>query len=124
MDGIAVLFMALRDAPEAIGEALALAQWERENVTFYGLHQANRFMIEYLARKMKTPPEITPFACENIGNTGPASIPVMLANDQARSRNSGRYEKSVLCGFGVGFSVAAVTLPLDTTRILDLVELD
>lgn len=124
MDGIAVLFMALRDAPETIGEALALAQWQEQDVTFYGLHQANRFMIEYLARKMKTPPEVTPFACKDIGNTGPASIPVMLANDQARSQDPGRYEKSVLCGFGVGFSVAALTLPLDTTRILDLVERD
>lgn len=123
MDGIAVLFMALRDVPETIDEVLALSQWQKSDVLFYGLHQANRFMIEYLARKMKIPLAATPFACARIGNTGPASIPVMLANEHARLRKEDRLKKSVLCGFGVGFSIAAVSLPLDTTQILDLVEL-
>jgi 3-oxoacyl-[acyl-carrier-protein] synthase-3 len=124
MDGIAVLLMALRDVPEAIGDVLELAQWEKDEPRFYGLHQANRFMIDYLARKMKLPGAAAPFSCADIGNTGPASIPVLLAREHARLQDENRLEKAVLCGFGVGFSVAAMSLPLDRTRILDLVELD
>jgi 3-oxoacyl-[acyl-carrier-protein] synthase-3 len=124
MDGIAVLYMALRDVPEAIDEAVGLAGWSKEEPTFYGLHQANRFMIEYLARKMATSAASTPFACSDIGNTGPASIPVLLAQDHSRLTAEERLKKSVLCGFGVGFSVAAMTAPLDQTQILNLIEVD
>jgi len=124
MDGIAVLYMALRDVPETVDEAVALAGWAKEEPTFYGLHQANRFMIDYLARKMALPAAAAPFACSDIGNTGPASIPVLLAQDHSRLTTEARLHKSVLCGFGVGFSVAALTAPLDTTRILNLIEVD
>lgn len=122
MDGIAVLMMALRDVPEAIGEVLAQAQWRKDEPRFYGLHQANRFMVDYLIRKMRLAPESAPFACADIGNTGPASLPVLLAKEHVRLRAEGRLEKSVLCGFGVGFSVAAMTLPLHDTHVHDLIE--
>lgn len=124
MDGIAVLYMALRDVPESIDEAVTLAGWAKDEPTFYGLHQANRFMIDYLARKMATPAPATPFACADIGNTGPASIPVLLAQEHPRLTAEERLNKSVLCGFGVGFSVAAMTASLDQTRILNLIEVD
>lgn len=124
MDGIAVLYMALRDVPDTINEAVALAGWEKKAPTFYGLHQANQFMIDYLARKMQVDAAATPFACAGIGNTGPASIPVLLAQEHARLAAEDRLRKSVLCGFGVGFSVAAMTTRLDHTTILDLIEVN
>lgn len=124
MDGIAVLYMALRDVPEAIDEAVALAGWTRGDVSFLGLHQANRFMTDYLAKKLKAPPGAAPFAAADVGNTGPASIPVLLARERPRLAEEGRLERSVLCGFGVGFSVAAMTAPLSDTTILDLIELE
>jgi 3-oxoacyl-[acyl-carrier-protein] synthase-3 len=124
MDGIAVLYMALRDVPDTITEAMTLAGWAPQTATFYGLHQANQFMIDYLARKMRVDAASTPFACADIGNTGPASIPVLLARDHARLSAEGRLHKSVLCGFGVGFSVAAMTTRLDSTTILNLIEVN
>ncbi|MCU0655110.1 MAG: hypothetical protein MUF64_07425 [Polyangiaceae bacterium] len=124
MDGVAVLFMALRDVPEAVDEAAALAGWSRGDVSFYGLHQANRFMIEYLARKLGAPPASVPFGAADVGNTGPASIPALLAREHPRLAAEGRLERSVLCGFGVGFSVAAMTASLSSTTILDLIEVE
>lgn len=124
MDGIAVLYMALRDVPEAIDEAVALAGWARGDVSFFGLHQANRFMTDYLAKKLKAPPGAVPFGAADVGNTGPASIPLLLAREHARLAAEDRLERSVLCGFGVGFSVAAMTAPLTHTTILDLIELE
>lgn len=124
MDGIAVLYMALRDVPEAIDEAVALTGWTRSDVSFFGLHQANRFMTDYLAKKLKAPPEAVPFGAADVGNTGPASIPVLLAREHSRLAAEGRLARSVLCGFGVGFSVAAMTAPLSDTTILNLIELE
>lgn len=124
MDGIAVLYMALRDVPETIDEAVALAGWTRSDVSFFGLHQANRFMTEYLAKKLKAPAEAVPFGAADVGNTGPASIPVLLAKEHPRLCAEGRLERSVLCGFGVGFSVAAMTAPLSDTTILSPIEVE
>ena len=122
MDGIAVLYMALRYVPETIDEAVALAGWTRSDVSFFGLHQANRFMTDYLAKKLKAPPGSVPFGAADVGNTGPASIPVLLAREHATL--AGRLERSVLCGFGVGFSVAAMTASLSDTTILEPIELE
>jgi 3-oxoacyl-[acyl-carrier-protein] synthase-3 len=124
MNGIAVLYMALRDVPETIDEATALAGWTRDDVSFFGLHQANRFMIDYLAKKLKVPSERVPFGADDIGNTGPASIPVLLAKEHPRLAAEGRLERSVLCGFGVGFSVAAMTASLSDTTVLQPIELE
>jgi 3-oxoacyl-[acyl-carrier-protein] synthase-3 len=124
MDGVAVLFMALRDVPEAIDDVMALAGWTKRDVSFYGLHQANRFMIDYLARKMAAPPGSVPFGAADVGNTGPASIPALLAREHPRLAAEGRLARSVLCGFGVGFSVAAMTAPLSDTTILKLIEVE
>lgn len=124
MDGIAVLYMALRDVPETIAEVTAVAGWNGDAPTFYGLHQANRFMIDYLARKLGVTAAAAPFACSEIGNTGPASIPILLAQEHPRLGLEQRLGRSVLCGFGVGFSVAAMTAPLDRTVILPLIEVD
>lgn len=122
MDGTGVMQFALQDVPTMIDAVLALRGWTRADPGLFGLHQANRFMVDYLRRKMRLAAPAVPFACADIGNTGPASIPVMLAREHARLAAEGRLEKSVLCGFGVGLSVAAATLSLADTRILDVIE--
>jgi 3-oxoacyl-[acyl-carrier-protein] synthase-3 len=124
MDGIAVLFFALREVPEVIDELLVLAGWAKSEVSLYVLHQANRFMVEYLSKKMRLPNHLVPFSCSEIGNVGPASIPALLSIDRQRLSHGNQLDKVVLCGFGVGFSVAAMTLSLRNTRIFDMQELN
>ena len=122
MDGTEVMHFALKDVPAMIEAALELRGWSKNDPGLYALHQANRFMVDYLRRKMRLQAPAVPFACEDIGNTGPASIPVMLAREHTRLAAEGRLEKTIMCGFGVGLSVAAATLSLADVLILDVIE--
>lgn len=118
MDGMEIMKFALREVPPAVDAVLAAAGWTREDVGFYGFHQANKFILEYVARKMRLPLEKVPIAVAETGNTNPASIPLMLSLEHERLRAENRLDRVVLCGFGVGFSWAAMTCSLAETRLI------
>ncbi len=122
MDGMEVMNFTLREVPPVIEETLARAGWPRESVGAYVLHQANRFILDYLRKKMKLPTEVWPVTMERTGNTGPASIPLALAVDRERLQREGRLARCLLCGFGVGLSWGAAAVDLSRTTILDPVD--
>ena len=122
MDGMEIMNFTLREVPPVIEETLAAAGWPRESVGAYVLHQANRFILDYLRKKMKLPPEVWPVTMERTGNTGPASIPLALARDGARLRRENRLARCLLCGFGVGLSWGAAAVNLSDTVLPEPVE--
>lgn len=123
MDGAAVMNFALRDVPFIIDKLLGIKAWNHNEVGVYALHQANQFMLNYLRKKMKINKINLPISVENTGNTGPASIPLLLTQQHQQLRQRGMLSKAVLCGFGVGLSCAAAALNLADTVMLDPIEI-
>lgn len=121
MNGLELMTFALREVPPVIRETLELAGWEKDGVGFYGIHQTSKFMVDYLAKTMKLPQGSVPVGMSETGNTGPASIPLLLSvvRDEFPPQ---RREQSVLCGFGVGYSWGACAINLGSTRILPPIE--
>lgn len=115
MDGTAIMNFALSVVPRMIDAVLRQAGWEREDVGLYALHQANSFMVKYIAKKMKLQPAKVPVDVVHTGNTSSPSIPLMLCNRYAGQNEM--LEKVVACGFGTGLSCAAGTLDLSRTLI-------
>lgn len=101
MDGPGILNFALRKVPEAFVGALAAQGLHQDQLRMVLFHQANRFMIGQLSRKLRLTPEQVPQNCENLGNTVSASIPLLLA-EQMPALKSGDFVLAV--GFGVGLS--------------------
>jgi 3-oxoacyl-[acyl-carrier-protein] synthase-3 len=122
MDGMEIMKFALRDVPKVIEDLLADRGWQLSEVDVVGFHQANKFIIEYLRKKLQLPKETVPIAMGETGNTGPASIPLMLALEWPRLSAEKRLERAVLCGFGSGLSCAAVALTLSQTKVLGPIE--
>ncbi len=122
MDGMEIMKFALRDVPKVIEDLLSARGWKSSEVDVFGFHQANKFIIEYLRKKMQLPQEAVPIAMGETGNTGSASIPLMLALEWPRLVNEKRLERAILCGFGSGLSCAAVALNLSQTKVLDPIE--
>lgn len=94
---------------------LLLQQWEKDEVGLFVLHQANRFMIERIAKKLKIQKQQVPINLNHVGNTGPATIPLLLS-ELGDDLNVEKLKKVVMSGFGVGLSWGSLTCDLTRTK--------
>src|SRR5260370_6829201 len=78
MNGAEVFSFALRTVPPAVEELLQKSGLTLDQVDFFILHQANKFILERLRGKMKIPPEKFWIEMENCGNTVSSTIPISL----------------------------------------------
>jgi 3-oxoacyl-[acyl-carrier-protein] synthase-3 len=109
MNGPEIFTFTLREVPSLVERLLSRAGLLLEDVDFYVFHQANRFMLEQLRRKLRIPPEKFCINLENYGNTVSATIPMAL--DLAMERGQIATGAAVMVvGFGVGYSWAAALL--------------
>jgi 3-oxoacyl-[acyl-carrier-protein] synthase-3 len=106
MNGADVFSFALRTVPPAIDQLLAKSGLTMDQVDFFVLHQANKFILERLRGKMKIPAEKFWIDMENCGNTVSSTIPIALESAIEQKRiNPG--DRVALVGFGVGYSWGA-----------------
>jgi 3-oxoacyl-[acyl-carrier-protein] synthase III len=109
MDGAEVLTFSLQEVPKAINALLQKVEFSKEEVDHFVLHQANKFMLEALRKKLGVPPEKLPILMERCGNTVSSTIPLaLIAMREGGKLKAG--EKIVLAGFGVGYSWATCFL--------------
>lgn len=116
MDGMAIFNFAINKVPSIINETLDKVGWNKDDVDLFALHQANKFMIDYLRKKTKVLAEKMPVMIDGFGNTGSASIPILLS--ELYSNNIAvNCKKVILCGFGVGLSWGTIACDLSNTYI-------
>lgn len=119
MNGLDVFNFAIKEAPKSILEVLDQHGWGKDHVQLFGLHQPNYLIIDFIRKKLKLQFDVIPVAMRNTGNTGPASIPLLLTVEHNNLEAQNRLERVVLCGFGIGLSCASVALSLQSTKITD-----
>lgn len=103
MDGTQVFAFTLREAPASMTAALTAAGMAMSDIDHVVMHQANKQMIERLARKIGATQEQTVVALADCGNVSSASIPLALTASLAERLKSGP-RRLLLSGFGVGWS--------------------
>jgi 3-oxoacyl-[acyl-carrier-protein] synthase-3 len=121
MNGAEVFGFTQNTVPALITSVLQQADWTVDMVDSFVFHQANRFMLEYLARRAKLPLSRVVLAMEDFGNTSSASIPLAMTTSLA-DRLRGCESRLLLAGFGVGFSWGAVALNCGPLVMPSLVE--
>lgn len=105
MDGPEVFQFALDRIGPALSDLFNVAGKTREDIDLFLFHQANRFMLSTLREELCLPAERFPIDVEEVGNAATASLPILVSRClQAGMIHSGC--RSVLAGFGVGFSWA------------------
>lgn len=112
MAGAEIMAFSLREVPRAANALLEKAGVAREAVDYVVLHQANRFMLEALRKKMGIAPDRFPIHVEECGNTVSSTIP--LALEAMRAQGSFAAPRTLmLLGFGVGLSWAGCMITLE-----------
>jgi 3-oxoacyl-[acyl-carrier-protein] synthase-3 len=109
MDGARVMSFTLREVPKAYRSLLREAGSTEAEVDFLVLHQANRFMLDALQKKMAVPDAKLPRHFENIGNTVSSTIPFVLAKLMENGQMAPG-TRIMLIGFGVGLSWAGASV--------------
>lgn len=103
MNGAAVASFAAGTVKGGIERLLSAAGKEWSEIDRFLLHQANPGFVRRLAMALHLPAEKVPIDLDDIGNTGSATIP-MLIRRQLDRRELTAGLKCVLAGFGTGFS--------------------
>lgn len=109
MDGKEVFQFAVRKVPEVIREVLDSNGLSADDIDWFILHQANRRIVESVAKRLKTDIERFPMNLQEYGNTSSASIPILL-NEMNRKGLLKKGQKLVMAGFGAGLSWGAAVL--------------
>jgi 3-oxoacyl-[acyl-carrier-protein] synthase-3 len=111
MNGAEVMAFSLKEVPKAAEALLLKAGKTNDDIDLFVLHQANKFMLESLRKKLKVTSEKFPILVDDCGNTVSSTIPIALFKLRQQGRlNSGA--NLMLIGFGVGYSWAACLLKI------------
>lgn len=109
MDGQEVFRFAVKKVPEAVEEVLCKNHLQKNEITWYILHQANRRIVESVAKRLGEPIEKFPMNLKEYGNTSSASIAILLDEmNKEGTLKSG--QKVIIAGFGAGLSWGASVL--------------
>ena len=106
MDGQGVFKFAVRKVPEIVEEVLERASMDLKEIDYFILHQANRRIIEAVAKRLHTDISRFPMNLEEYANTSAATVPILL-DEMNRKKEFSKGQKLLLAGFGAGLTWAA-----------------
>lgn len=109
MDGQAVYKFAVRSVPQTINATLEKAGLAVDDIDHFLLHQANKRIIEAVARSLKADINRFSMNISEVGNTSSASIPILL--DEINRQNIIKKGDIILMsGFGAGLTYGSCVI--------------
>ena len=109
MDGLEVFNFSIQTVPSLVYSTVKKGGLSMEDIDWFIFHQANRYMLEHLRKKMQIPESRFVIELENFGNTVSSTIPIALKESEIKGRLVPG-QNILLVGFGVGFSWGAMLL--------------
>jgi 3-oxoacyl-[acyl-carrier-protein] synthase-3 len=123
MDGAEIFNFSLKVEPSAITGMLEAAGLDAGEVDGFVFHQANRYIIDNIRRRLKLPADKVPAGTvEKYGNQSSASIPATLTDHYGEQLTKATH-RFILSGFGVGLSWATCSIELPPLKCNTLIEL-
>jgi 3-oxoacyl-[acyl-carrier-protein] synthase III len=107
MDGSEIFNFTLEAVPLLVADTLKKNQLTQPEINMFVFHQANKYLLNFLRKKLKIPEELFYYFMENVGNTVSSTIPIALKEALNENVLSGNV---LIAGFGVGYSWAGSVL--------------
>ena len=123
MQGENVFSFSITDVPRTIKEFLAHTSTTVEDYDCFALHQANKFILQTIAKKFKIEESKLPVSLDRYGNTSAAAIPLLLCDAYGDDRDN-KEVRILMCGFGVGLSWGVCSAKIYTKDIFSIIESD
>lgn len=119
MDGDKVFNFIVHCGQDSIRTMLEYMRWDKDEVDFYALHQATKFTLSYLRKRLKISPEKAPINIMNFGNTGPTTVPLVLTDfcNKDSGIDTSKLHKVIMSAYGVGLSWGTIACDLSETNI-------
>lgn len=119
MDGGEIFTFTIKAVPTLISETMQTADKTVEDYDYFLFHQANKFMIQHLAKKAKLPAEKVPINIDAFGNTSSATIPLLMC-DKLSGELMSRPVRVGMFGFGVGYSWGGASIDIGKLKTVSL----
>lgn len=113
MNGSEIFNFTIDAVPPLIEDTLVKNKISRNDVDGYVFHQANKFMINFLRKKIKIEPEKFFTYMSEVGNTVSNTIPIVLTE---KIKEDVLHGNILLAGFGVGYSWGACIIRMHQNK--------
>ncbi|WP_455635085.1 3-oxoacyl-ACP synthase III family protein [Parabacteroides sp.] len=109
MNGSEIFTFTLDNVPSLVNDTLVNNGLEKETINQFVFHQANKYMLNFLRKKLEIEQDRFYYCLSKFGNTVSSSIPIALieAIDDGTIHEG---DNVLLAGFGVGYSWAGTVL--------------
>ena len=118
MNGMEVFNFVMRRAPRSIKDLCEICSLDLGSVGNLILHQSNKFMTDFIARRIKYPLERVPYCLDRYGNTSAPSIPLTICSELRGKELS----DAIISGFGAGLSWGTAYISLANCKISPVIE--
>lgn len=120
MDGLGVFNHAVSMIPKGIKITMEQAQISPETIDYMVFHQANKFMLNFLVKRLKFDTAKVPFCISKFGNTSCASVPLTIVSE-LRDKLDGR-KQLLLSAIGAGWSLGTASVVTNNCKVSELIE--
>ena len=121
MNGADVFNFVIVEVPRDIKRLMDVSGEDILSMDYYVFHQANAFINNHIAKKLRLPVEKIPWTIQKYGNTSSVSVPLTIVSE-LKDKMQGQ-KRLMLNAFGVGMAWATAIVPFVDCRISEIVEL-
>ena len=121
MNGADVFNFVIVEVPKDIKRIMAATGENIQTMDYYVFHQANAFINNYIAKKMKLDKNRIPWTIQKYGNTSSVSVPLTIVSE-LKDKMKGE-KKLMLSAFGVGMAWGTAIIPFVDCKISNIIEI-
>jgi 3-oxoacyl-[acyl-carrier-protein] synthase-3 len=114
MNGTEIFNFTLENVPIIVEDTLKKNNLSMNGISLFIFHQANKYLMNFLRKKLRIKEEKFYYFIENVGNTVSSTIPIALKEAQNENKLHGNI---LLAGFGVGYSWGGLVLNCEIIKM-------